>query len=79
MGGALLVAGSAALWPSWYALGWLFLYAAIAHMMVLTEEEHMRNVHGEEYERYCERVPRYLGLPRGKSIKQPPISGDMGR
>ncbi|MEE9170466.1 MAG: hypothetical protein V3U73_11910, partial [bacterium] len=26
----------------------------------LAEEEHLRNIHGEEYARYCERVPRYL-------------------
>jgi protein-S-isoprenylcysteine O-methyltransferase Ste14 len=63
VGGALLVVGSAALWPSWYALGWLILYAAVAHMMVLTEEEHLRDAYGDEYARYCERVPRYLGFP----------------
>jgi protein-S-isoprenylcysteine O-methyltransferase Ste14 len=57
--------GFALLWPSWYALGWAVLYAAIAHMMVLTEEEHLRDVHGEAYLRYCERVPRYLGFWRG--------------
>ena len=29
--------------------------------MVLTEEEHLRRVFGEDYARYCDRVPRYLG------------------
>jgi len=57
--------GFALLWPSWYALGWAALYAVIAHMMVLTEEEHLREVHGEAYARYCERVPRYLAFRRG--------------
>jgi len=65
VGGSLLVIGSAVQWPSWYALGWAILYGAIAHMMVLTEEEHLSGVHGEAYARYCERVPRYLGIPRG--------------
>jgi len=65
VGGALMVVGIAVLWPSWYALGWVVLYGVIGHMMVLTEEEHLRNVHGERYVRYCERVPRYLGFPRG--------------
>ena len=60
----LLAIGFVVLWPSWYALGWVFLYAAIAHMMVITEEEHLRNTLGEEYLRYCEHAPRYLGLPR---------------
>jgi protein-S-isoprenylcysteine O-methyltransferase Ste14 len=64
VGGSLLVIGSAVLWPSWYALGWVVLYAVMAHMMVFTEEEHLRAVFGQEYERYCERVPRYLGFPR---------------
>jgi protein-S-isoprenylcysteine O-methyltransferase Ste14 len=64
VGGSLLVIGSAVLWPSWYALGWVVLYAIVAHMMVFTEEEHLRAVFGQEYERYCKRVPRYLGFPR---------------
>jgi protein-S-isoprenylcysteine O-methyltransferase Ste14 len=65
VGGGLAVLGIAVLWPSWYALGWVVLYGVIGHLMVLTEEEHLRKVHGEAYARYCERVPRYLGLPRG--------------
>jgi protein-S-isoprenylcysteine O-methyltransferase Ste14 len=60
--GVLLVFGTAVLWPSWYAVGWVVLYAFVAHPMVLTEEEHLRVVFGEEYARYCERVPRYLPL-----------------
>jgi len=65
VGCALYGIGFALLWPSWYALGWVILFAAMAHMMVLTEEEHLRHVHGEEYVRYCARVPRYLGFPHG--------------
>lgn len=65
VGGALAVVGIALLWPSWYALGWIVLGGVIGHMMVLTEEEHLRKAHAEAYARYCERVPRYLGLPRG--------------
>jgi protein-S-isoprenylcysteine O-methyltransferase Ste14 len=60
------VIGYALLWPSWYALGWVGLYAAIAHIMVLTEEEHLRRVGGETYVRYCERVPRYIPLLAGR-------------
>ncbi len=60
--------GYAMLWPSWHTLGWVALYAAIAHLMVVTEEEHLRRVHGESYARYCAHVPRYLGLPgRGRA------------
>ena len=64
VGGSLLVIGTVALWPSWYALGWAALYGVVGHLMVMTEEEHLRQVYGEAYERYCERVPRYLGLRR---------------
>jgi len=65
VGGGLMVIGCVVLWLSWYALGWVMLYGIIGHIMVLTEEEHLRDVYGEEYVRYCERVPRYLGIPQG--------------
>jgi hypothetical protein len=55
-----LILGTALRWPSWFALGWILLFAAMIQMMVKTEEEHLRNVFGEEYLRYCEKVPRYL-------------------
>jgi protein-S-isoprenylcysteine O-methyltransferase Ste14 len=60
VGYGLFVAGIAVLWPSWYALGWALLFVPLAHLMVLTEEEHLRNVFSEAYARYCEQVPRYL-------------------
>jgi len=69
VGGALMPVGIVVLFPSWYSLGWLVIYAAIFHMMVLTEEEHLRSIYGEEYERYCKRVPRYLGFPRSSRYK----------
>jgi protein-S-isoprenylcysteine O-methyltransferase Ste14 len=62
VGGSLLVLGSVVLWPSWYAVGWVVLYGVVGHLMVMTEEEHLRRVYGEEYARYCRRVPRYVGL-----------------
>lgn len=64
MGGALLIIGYILLWPSWYALGWLTLFTTMAHLMILAEEEYLLDVYGEEYTRYCQRVPRYLGLPK---------------
>lgn len=64
VGGLLMVIGCATLWPSWYALGWVILYCIVGHVMVLTEEEHLRNVYGEEYTVYCQRIPRYVGVPR---------------
>lgn len=55
------VVGFTLLWPSWYALGWAVLFAILIHAMVMTEEEHLRRIHGHTFESYCRKVPRYLG------------------
>lgn len=60
IGAYLLVIGTALQWPSLYALGWLLMFAVISHWMVITEEGHLARVFGEEYEKYCSEVPRYL-------------------
>ncbi len=60
----LALIGVASLWPSVYGVGWILIYGAIAHMMVLTEEEHLKRTFGSEYEHYCRNVPRYLPWPR---------------
>jgi len=62
LGCGLALVGLVVLWPSWYVVGWVIQYAIITHMMVLTEEEHLRAIHGQVYVQYCKRVPRYLGL-----------------
>ena len=59
----VFLAGYALLWPSWSGAAWLAVYCVIAHMMALTEERHLRRVFGAEYEAYCRRTPRYVGLP----------------
>jgi protein-S-isoprenylcysteine O-methyltransferase Ste14 len=60
LGGYLLVMGAAVQWFSWFALGWIALYGLITHWMILTEEEHLEQVFGEDYRQFCEEVPRYL-------------------
>lgn len=70
VGSALAVIGYAMYWPSWHTVGWVVLYAVICHMMVLTEEEHLRSVFADEYGRYAERVPRYLGIPRRRGRRR---------
>ncbi|MFH0992600.1 MAG: methyltransferase [bacterium] len=60
--GSLIVFGTVLCWPSWYGLGWILLYGVMAHVMVITEEEHLRDVFGEGYLEYCRQVPRYLRL-----------------
>jgi protein-S-isoprenylcysteine O-methyltransferase Ste14 len=56
----LVVIGIAVLWPSWYAVFWIILYGLIAHMMIITEEEYLLTMHGENYQVYCKKVPRYI-------------------
>ncbi len=64
LGGYLLVIGTAIQWLSMYSMGWILMYAIIMHWMVITEEEHLFRVFGEEYEKYCSEVPRYLIGPK---------------
>ena len=64
LGCVLYVLGFMVLWPSWYALGWGLSLIAILHLMVLTEEENLRNTYRQNYILYCKRVPRYLGYPK---------------
>lgn len=66
LGCVLYVIGFVILWPSWFALGWGLSLILILHVMVLTEEEHLRNTCGHIYEQYCQRVPRYLRIPRNR-------------
>jgi protein-S-isoprenylcysteine O-methyltransferase Ste14 len=60
----LYVIGFTVLWPSWYTLGWACLLGVVAHMMVVTEEEYLEKIFGEEYLEYCMRVPRYFKLSK---------------
>ena len=64
LGGYLLVIGTAIQWLSIYSIGWILMYAIIMHWMVITEEENLFRVFGEEYEKYCSEVPRYLISPK---------------
>ena len=52
------------LWLTREAIIWFAAYMFIAHLMVLTEEAHLRRVHGEAHADYCRRTPRYFGRPR---------------
>ena len=64
LGGYLMVIGTVMQWPSLNAVVWLVMYGLIAHWMVITEEEHLYRIFGEEYQKYCSEVPRYLGVPK---------------
>jgi protein-S-isoprenylcysteine O-methyltransferase Ste14 len=64
VGGFIFIVGYAMLWPSWIGMLWASMWVIIAHLMVRGEEAHLESVFGEEYRDYCERTPRYLGLPK---------------
>ncbi len=64
----LAVVGYSLLWPSWHTAGWVLLYAILAHLMVVTEEEHLRAKFGADYDDYCRRVPRYLSFGRRSDV-----------
>lgn len=61
----LVVAGYALFWPSWSGVLWLTIYGVIAHMMIRTEELHLRKTYGDDYVEYCERTARYVQLGGG--------------
>jgi protein-S-isoprenylcysteine O-methyltransferase Ste14 len=61
--GALGFAGIGLASATWNGLIFALLFAAVSHVMVLGEEEHLRRAHGEAYVEYCKRTPRYFGLP----------------
>lgn len=44
----------------WLALCALVFFAAQYYLIVSREEEHLRSVFGEEYQHYCENVPRFI-------------------
>ena len=60
LGFTVLVIGVAVQWPSWFAILWIGLFAVMSYWMIITEEEHLRAIFGEEYVSYCQKVPRYL-------------------
>ena len=67
LGGYLLVLGVFLQWPSAYMVGWVLMFALIGHWMIITEEEQLARAFGQEYESYCQEVPRYLRLGRRQS------------
>jgi protein-S-isoprenylcysteine O-methyltransferase Ste14 len=59
------IVGNLVLWPAWKNVVSLALLMVLLRLMVHTEEEHLRRVFGAEYEQYCRRVPRFVGLRPG--------------
>jgi len=47
---------------SWYSVGWFLQYIIISYFMIKSEEEFLSKKYGEEYEKYCNGVPRTIKL-----------------
>jgi protein-S-isoprenylcysteine O-methyltransferase Ste14 len=58
-----VILGYALLWPSVSGIVWVILYYLIGHIMVRTEEKHLSQTFGKEYQEYCTKTPRYIGKP----------------
>lgn len=62
--GGFFIVGYVLLWPSWTGALWAALWLPVSYVMVRTEEEHLASVFGTEYEEYCRRTPRYIGVAK---------------
>ena len=69
VGGYLMVIGPALQRPSHYFLGWICIFAVIMHWMILTEEEHLTRIFGQEFRDYCREVPRYLRIGHRRAVQ----------
>ncbi|SDL05116.1 methyltransferase family protein [Natronorubrum texcoconense] len=66
VGVLLLIVGQAVRYKSIHVLWWgVVCWLGFHRRIVEFEEPHLRKKHGETYEAYCERVPRWL--PTGRS------------
>lgn len=50
------------LYLSWFSIGWFIIYLVISYFMIKTEEEFLTNNYGEEYQKYCNDIPRLIKL-----------------
>jgi protein-S-isoprenylcysteine O-methyltransferase Ste14 len=62
VGYGIILLGFALLYISWYSLGWFVQYLIISYFMIQSEEEFLSLRYGEEYEKYCNAVPRIFKL-----------------
>jgi len=51
-----------------YSMGWIILFGINIHWMVISEEEYLMKLYGDEYAEYCRKVPRYLDSKTFRNI-----------
>lgn len=47
---------------SLYSIGWIVIFFINIHWMIQAEEEYLQKIYGEDYVKYCRKVPRYLDI-----------------
>lgn len=57
---ALVLLGEFLIYPNWILLLYLTVGIWVFNRQVLLEEQSLRKTYGEEYDRYCKKVRRYL-------------------
>lgn len=62
IGYGMILIAFVVLYLSWFSIGWFIIYLVIAYFMVKTEEEFLANNYAEEYQKYCNDVPRLIKL-----------------
>lgn len=70
VGSFIFIVGYVLLWPSLIGALWAALWLKISYWMVRAEEEHLRSVFGKEYQEYCRRTPRFIGLAKDSAMRQ---------
>jgi protein-S-isoprenylcysteine O-methyltransferase Ste14 len=56
----ILFLGYILLRPTFYAVGWILLFFFISNIMIRSEEKHLQDLFGDEYEKYCQEVNRWI-------------------
>jgi protein-S-isoprenylcysteine O-methyltransferase Ste14 len=62
VGYGIILLSFAMLFISWYSASWFLQYLIISYLMIRSEEEFLNLRYGEEYEEYCNAVPRVIKL-----------------
>lgn len=62
IGYGMIIFSFVALYLTWFSIGWFIIYLVISYFMIKTEEEFLTNNYGEEYQKYCDDVPRIIKL-----------------
>ena len=60
IGYSLILIGYIISYFSLYSIGWFVIFFINIHWMIHVEEEYLKKMYGEEYEKYCRQVPRFL-------------------